>query len=208
LRPSAARPRWEYGTGIALQLGAGQGVWDQIWGSEAPGWYTCTAPMNVQFLGENVVSMLETADAGPPQIDGNMILRFTYGGQITISKLAEAGSDEVIGQIKGALDGLFVADLSAERATYDDDGNIVIPFGTKLHGGPDIKIKVAEKTGVFADIKQVGTWRWYMTGEVTIARNPDLPLQQNIMAGLSDPALLIGADEEYVLTGWYYRTGQ
>ena len=195
----------EYGTGIALQLGPGQGVWDQIWGGEAPTWHTCEAASNVRFLGENVVALLQTADAGPTSVSDDMIVRFTYGGQITITKLAEAGSDEVVGRIVGDMDGLLVADLSAERATFDDDGNIVVVMGTTLHDRPDVEIEVVEQMGVYADIRQAGDWHLYMHAEVTIARDPDMPLQQNIMAGLGNPDLLLGASEELVLTGWYYR---
>ncbi len=202
----AATPFCEYGTGLALKLGAGQAIWDQVWGAAAPSWYKCTMAVNAQFLGENVVGLLETANAGPSAVDGNLIVRFTYGGKITLNKLAAPGSTEVIGRIVGEMEGICIADLNAERATFDKDGNIVIVMGGKtLHNDPDIKITVVEKTGVFAGIKQVGTWRLYMTAKVTIARDPAMALQKNIMAGLGDPKLLISAAEEFVLTGWYYR---
>ena len=202
----APMPFCEYGTGFALTLGAGQAAWDQVWGTAAPSWHTCAVPVNAQFLGENVVGLLETANAGPSAVDENLVVRFTYGGNITLNKLAAADSTEVIGQIIGEMDGICIADLNAERATFDEDGNIVIIMGGKtLHNEPDVKIKVVEATGVFADIKQVGTWRLYMEAKVTIARDPALALQKNIMAGLGDPKLLIGAAEEFVLTGWYYR---
>lgn len=202
----APMPFCEYGTGIALRLGAGQAIWDQAWGTAAPSWYKCAAPMNVPFLGENVVGLLETANAGPSAVDGNLVVRFTYGGRITLNKLAAPGSTEVIGKIVGEMDGICIADLNAERATLDQDGNIVIVMnGPTLSSAPDIKIKVVEATGVFADIKQVGTWRLYMAAKVTIARDPTLALQKNIMMGLSDPKLLIGASEEFALTGWYYH---
>jgi hypothetical protein len=201
-----AMPFCEYGTGLALKLGAGQAIWDQVWGAAVPSWYKCTAAVNAQFLGENVVGLLETANAGPSAVDGNLIVRFTYGGKITLNKLAAPGSTEVIGRIVGEMEGICIADLNAERATFDDKGNIVIVMGGKtLHNEPDIKITVVEKTGVFANLKQVGTWRLYMTAKVTIARDPTLALQKNIMAGLGDPKLLISAVEEFVLTGWYYR---
>jgi hypothetical protein len=67
---------------------------------------------------------------------------------------------------------------------------------------------VTEATGVYADIRQAGEWGWYVNGTMTIARVPDLPLQQNILAALQQPELLLGAEEEFVLTGWYYRTSQ
>jgi hypothetical protein len=202
----APMPFCEYGTGLALKLGAGQAIWDQVWGAAAPSWYKCTAAVNAQFLGENVVGLLETADAGPSAVDGNLIVRFTYGGKITLNKLAAPGSTEVTGRIVGEMEGICIADLNAERATFDEQGNIVIVMGgPTLHNEPDVKIKVIEKTGVFANIKQVGTWRLYMTAKVTIARDPSLDLQKNIMAGLGDPKLLVGAAEEFVLSGWYYR---
>jgi hypothetical protein len=43
---------------------------------------------------------------------------------------------------------------------------------------------------------------------MTIARVPDLPIQQNILAAQQKPELLLGAHEEFVLTGWYYRQSQ
>jgi hypothetical protein len=201
-------PFCEYGTGFALRLGAGQALWDQTWGGGPWTWFKPASATNVKFLGENVVGSYETTSADPSQLDSEKVVRFTYKGKLTISALAGPGSQDVVGQIIGDINGLFVADLNAERATFDEQGNIVITFGAGLHSEPDATITVVEKTGVFADIKQVGTWRWYMKGKVTIARVPDMALQQNIMAGLGKPELLVGADQEFVLTGWYYRIPQ
>ena len=64
---------------------------------------------------------------------------------------------------------------------------------------------MTEATGVYADIQQAGQWAWYVDGTMTVARLPDLPLQDNILAALQNSDLLLGACEEFVLTGWYYQ---
>ena len=73
---------------------------------------------------------------------------------------------------------------------------------------PDALITVTEATGTYADICQAGPWSWGVNGTMTIARLPDTPLQDNILAALQNNDLLLHAEEEFVLTGWYYRTGQ
>lgn len=93
--------------------------------------------------------------------------------------------------------------------TFDAaDGNIVMPFGISVHEAPDALITVTEATGVYADIQAAGQWAWYVNGTVTIARAPDMPLQDNIMGALQYPELILHAEEEFVLTGWYYREAQ
>jgi len=198
----------EYGTGVALQIGAGGALWDQVWSSETWDWYECAASANAQFLGDGVVGQLETTTAGAPQIDANMVLSFDFGGEMTLSAISPSNPDEVIGRIVGDVDGTFVADLNADHATFDDDGNIVVAFGWGTHDDPDAKIMVTEATGIYSDIKQAGLWRWYVNGTLTAARLPDVPLQQNILAGLEDNTLLLGAEEKFVLTGLYYRDSQ
>jgi len=121
----------EYGTGVALQIGAGGALWDQAWGSETWDWYECAAPVNAQFLGDGVIGQLETTTAGAPQIDANMVLSFDFGGQMTLNATSADNPDEIIGQIVGDVEGTFVADLNADHATFDDDGNIVVAFGWK-----------------------------------------------------------------------------
>jgi len=202
----------EYGTGVALQIGAGGALWEQAWNGEARDWYECTVPLNAQFLGDDVVGQLETMTAGAPQIDANMVLSFDFQGQMTLSTITPGSRPGtgmgINGQIIGDVDGTFVADLNASRATFDDEGNIVVAFGWGVHDGPDAKITVSEATGIYADIKQVGLWRWYVNGTLTARRLPDLPLQQNILAALEDDTLILGAEEEFVLTGWYYRESE
>ena len=75
----------EYGTGVALQLGAGGALWDQNWGEEAWNWYECDAAPNVGFLNKNVVGQLGTTTAAPPQIDADWILRFDFGGWFVLT---------------------------------------------------------------------------------------------------------------------------
>lgn len=195
----------EYGTGVALQFGAGGGLWDQTWSGGANDWYPCTAPLNMQFLGEDVVGLLETTTTGAPLVDENLVLSFDFSGQITLTAVSPENPADIISQIVGDVDGTFVADLNADHATLDDDGNIVVAFGWSVHDGPDAKIRVTEATGIYSDIKQVGTWQWYVNGTVKAVRLPDLPLQTNILGCLEDDTLLLGAEEEFVLTGLYYR---
>jgi len=198
----------EYGTGVALQIGAGGALWEQAWSSETWDWYECAIPVNAQFLGDGVVGQLETTTAGAPQIDANMVLSFDFGGQMTLNATSADNPDEIIGKIVGDVEGTFVADLNADHATFDDDGNIVVAFGWNVHNNPDAKITVTEATGIYSDIKQAGLWRWYVNGTLTAVRLPDMPLQQNILAGIEDNTLLLGAEEEFVLTGLYYRSSE
>ncbi len=198
----------EYGTGIALRFGAGGGLWDQDWGGGPWDWHECPAEINAVFLGDNVSGEFETTTAGAPLIDENLVLSFDFGGHITLTKSNETNAEEIEGQILGDVDGTFVADLNAEHATLDADGNIVIAFGTSVHDAPDALISVTEATGVYADIQQAGQWAWYVNGVLAITRLPDLSLQDNIMAALQNNDLILHAEEEFVLTGWYYRDSQ
>jgi len=195
----------EYGTGISLQLGAGGGLWDQTWGEEAWEWYDCDAEPNVGFLNKNVVGLLGTTTAGPPQIDGDWILRFDFGGWFVLT--ANDNPGEIAGQIFGDVEGTFVADINADRAVVDEEaGTITIVFGAELHDDPDALITVTETTGKFKSIHAEGPWEWHVSGTVDIALVEGLPLQMNILAGLGNPDLLLGAEEEIVLSGSYYRS--
>lgn len=198
----------EYGTAVAPQFGAAGGLWEQTWTGGPWPWRECPAAVNARFLGENVSGKLETVTTGAPSIDGDMILRFGFGGTLTLSDYSEATPDQIDGQIKGSVTGTFVADANAVNATFDANGNIVCTFGVAVNDAPDALITVAEATGTYADIHQAGPWGWYVNGKMTIARVPNLPIQQNILAALQKPELLLGAQEEFVLTGWYYRQAQ
>ncbi|MFC1633575.1 hypothetical protein ACFL5Z_01925 [Planctomycetota bacterium] len=197
----------EYGTGVALQLGAGGALWDQTWGEEAWEWYECDATPNVGFLNKNVVGQLGTTTAGPPQIDSDWVLRFDFGGWFVLTANDDNEPDKTTGQIFGDVAGTFVADLNAGRAVVDEEaGTITIAFGADLHDDPDALITVTETTGKFKSIEAVGPWEWYVSGTITIALIEGLPLQTNILAGLGDNTLLLGAEEEIVLSGSYYRS--
>jgi len=198
----------EYGTGTALRFGAGGGLWDQVWSGGPWDWHECPAAVNATFLGENVSGELETTTAGAPMIDENMVLSFDFGGHMSLTKYNETNRSGVDGQILGDVDGTFVADMNAEHATFDAEGNIIMPFGVTLHEAPDALITVTEATGVYADIRAAGQWAWYVNGTVTLARLPDVPLQDNILAALQNSDLILHAEEEFVLTGWYYRDAQ
>jgi len=192
----------EYGTGVALRLGAGGALWSQTWGEDAWGWFECSATPDVGFLNRNSVGILETTTAGPPVIDADLILTFA------LTARQEGGAGHVAGSITGDVTGVFVADINADRAIVDEQaGTITIVFGSSLHDDPDALFTVTETTGKFKSICAVGAWEWYVNGTVTIMRVPELPLQTNILAALlPDSPLLLGAEEEIVLTGSYCRT--
>jgi hypothetical protein len=135
------------------------------------------------------------------------VLRFDFGGWFVLTANDENKPDKVAGQIFGDVAGTFVADLNADRAVVDEEaGTITIAFGADLHDDPDALITVTETTGKFKSIQAVGPWEWYVSGTVTIALIEGLPLQLNILAGLGDNTLLLGAEEEIVLSGSYYRS--
>lgn len=197
----------EYGTGVALQLGAGGALWDQTWGEEPWEWYECDAAPNVGFLNKNVVGQLGTTTAGPPQIDGDWVLRFDFGGWFVLTANDDDEPDKTAGQIFGDVTGTFVADLNAGRAVVDEEaGTITIVFGADLHDDPDALINVTETTGKFKSIQAVGLWKWHVSGTIACARVPDLSVQDNILAALGNEELLLGAEEEIVLSGSYYRS--
>lgn len=197
----------EYGTGVALRLGAGGALWSQTWGEDAWEWFECSATPNVGFLNRNSVGILETTTAGAPVIDADLILRFTFGGTFALTARQEEDSGHVAGSITGDVTGMFVADINADRAIVDEQaGTITIIFGAPLHSDPDALFTVTETTGKFKSICAVGPWEWYVNGTVTIMRVPALPLQVNILAALlPDSPLLLGAEEEIVLAGSYCR---
>jgi len=198
----------EYGTAVASRFDAAGGLWNQSWTGGPWSWHTCPHAVNAKFLGANVSGELETTTTGTPSIDEDMILRLGLGGRITLTDHNDTTPDKIDGRIVGEINGTFVADANAANATFDSSGNIVGAFGVAVHAAPDALITVTETTGVYADIHQAGDWAWYVNGTMTIARVPTLSVQQNILAALQNPDLLIGAQEEFVLTGWYYRASK
>jgi hypothetical protein len=195
----------EYGTGSTTQLGPGGGGWDQQWGLGSVDWLVCTAETNAQFMNENVTGNLTTHVTGEPDISEDMILHIPLAGHMTMTEHAANNPDEVVGQISCDVIALFVADINAQRAVVDEaEGIITIAFGASVEEGPDGLMTVTESTGSFADIKQVSPWEWHVNGTMQIARVPDLPLQQNILAALENDDLLLVAEEEFALTGQYY----
>jgi hypothetical protein len=195
----------EYGTGVAVRFGAAGGLWNQTWTDDPWPWHECPTTVNAKFLGQDVSGELETTTSGTPSMDDDLILRLGLNGRITLTDHNETIPANIDGQIKGDIAGTFVVDANAAQATFDANGNIVCPFGVAVHNAPDAFIIVTEATGAYADIHQAGEWAWYVNGTMTIARLVDLPVQQNILAALQKPELLLGAREEFVLTGWYYR---
>ena len=195
----------EYGTGVTTRFGAAGGLWAQTWTGDPWAWHKCSASVNATFLGPNVTGELETITTGTPTVDEDMILRAGLGGRLTLTAHNAATPANIDGQIIGDLKGTFVADANAAHATFDAQGNIVCAFGVAVHNAPDALVTVTKATGTYADIHAAGDWAWYVNGTMTIAKVPTLALQQNILAALQKPELLLGAREEFVLTGWYYR---
>lgn len=198
----------EYGKGVSLRLGAGGAIWSQTWGEQAWEWFECDAMPNAGILNGNSVGMLETTTAGAPAIDADLILRFSFGGKLILTSREENNPGKVAGSITGDVAGTFVADLNAARAVVDEEaGTITIVFGTRLHDDADALITVAETTGKYRSICPVGPWEWYVNGTIVIRRVPSLALQVNILAALlPNSPLLLGAEEEIVLAGSYYRS--
>jgi len=194
----------ESGSATALQLGAAGAVWIQQWGLPAVDWYDCSAEPNIPLLNENVVGRQETRTSGAPAIDANLVLRLPFQGTITLTAYEDDNPAEVAGQIEGAMRGTFVADLNAAHAVVTDT-TITIAFGQSLHSDPDALITVTSATGKFQSLRAVGSWQWHVLGTVTIARVPALPPQTNIFAALQNSALILGAEEETVLSGDYSR---
>jgi hypothetical protein len=195
----------EYGTGVTTRFGATGGLWSQTWTGGPWPWHKCPATVNVKFLGQNVTGGLETITTGTPTVDEDMILRAGLGGRLTLTANNAATPTQIDGQIVGDMKGTFVADANAAHATFDAQGNILCAFGVAVHNAPDAFVTVTEATGAYADIHAAGDWAWYVNGTMTIAKVPTMSLQQNILAALQRPELLLGAQEEFVLTGWYYR---
>jgi hypothetical protein len=194
----------ESGFATALQLGAGGAVWTQQWGLPPVDWYDCPACPNIRFLTENVVGRQETVTTGAPVIDANLILRLPFQGTITLTAHDRKRTERVSGQIIGAMNGTFVADLNAAHAVVTDT-TITIAFGQSIHSDPDALITVTETTGKFKSIHAVGDWQWRVRGTITIARVLSLTPQNNIFAALQNSALILDAEEETLLSGEYSR---
>jgi len=198
----------EYGKGVSSQLAATGGLWRQTWGEKAWDWFDCDAAPNVGFLGDNVVGLLQTSAAGPAVIDWTQfVVRLPLTGQLTLTALGDSRSQDGAGQILGDFTGTFVVDgLAAHAVVNEEAGTIRIAFGAAVEEGPDGLIEVTKTTGKFQSIRPVGSWEWHVNGTLTLARIPGLDLQLNILAALTNPLLILGAEEEIVLAGSYSRT--
>lgn len=196
----------EYGTGSTAKLAPDGGGWDQQWGLGPWDWFTSTTETNAQFLNENVIGKLTTQVTGQGTISDDMILHIPLAGQMIMTEHDVDNPEELIGQITCDVMAIFVADMNAERAVVNDsEGTITIAFGTSVEEGPDGLMTLTEATGTLADIKQVCPWKWYVNGTMKVARVPELSVQNNLLAALQQAELLLGAQEEFVLSGLYYR---
>ncbi len=197
----------QYGTGSTEKLAPDGGGWNQQWGLGPWDWLTCTAETNAQFLNENVTGNLTTQVTGLPNISEDLILHIPLAGQQIMTEHAAGNPDEVIGQITCDVIAMFVADMNAQRATINEaEGTITVAFGASVEEGPDGLITVTEATGSLADIRQVSPWEWHVNGTMQVARVPELSVQDNLLAALQQAELLLGAEEEFALSGSYYRS--
>jgi hypothetical protein len=195
----------ESGSAVSSQFGALGAVWSQMWGEAPWPWFDCDASPNVGFLDENVVGQQTTKTTGPADIDANLVLHLPFKGTITLTAWDDENPLQVAGKIAGTMTGSFVADLNAAHAVTNEL-TITIKFGQSVHSAPDALIQVTETSGKFQSIDAVGNWQWHVSGTITIARVPSLPPQLNIFAALSNSALLLGAEEDVVLSGSYVRS--
>lgn len=196
----------EYGKGVSSQLGAAGAVWDQTWGYGPYDWYNCDADPNGGILGNDVVGLLKTITTDAPKIDEDLILRFDFGGNFALTDYTDTNHEVIAGQILGDAKGTFVADINAANAVVDEAaGTITIRFGAPVEGDPDALITITETTGTFKSVHPVGVWEWRVSGTMACARVPTLSVQDNILAALGNSDLLLGAEEEIVLSGSYYH---
>jgi hypothetical protein len=193
----------ESGFAIAQQFGAAGAIWTQQWGLAPASFFPCTAEPSVGFLNEEVTGRQVTQTTGAPVIDANLLLSQPFAGNITLTARDE--NNEISGEISGAMQGAFVADLNAAHAVATDT-TITIRFGSPLHAGPDALIDVTGATGKFQSIQAAGSWQWNVSGSIVIARVPALSLQVNIFAALQNSALILHAEEDVVLSGSYERS--
>lgn len=199
----------EYGTGSTTQLAPSGGGWDQQWGLGPWDWFTCTAETNAQFLNKNVKGKLTTQVTAAGTVSEDLIVHVPLAGQMVLTEHAANNLEEVVGQITCDVKATFVVDINAARAVVNDaEGTITVAFGTSVEEGPDGLMTVTEVTGTFADIKQVSPWKWYVNGTMQCVRVPELSVQDNLLAALQQAELLLGAQEEFVLAGLYYRTSK
>ncbi len=195
----------EYGTGRTAKLAPEGGGWDQQWGLGPWDWFTSTGETNAQFLNKNVTGKLTTQVTGAGTISEDLILHIPLAGQMIMTERNTGRSQDVIGQITCDVTATFVADMNAQRAVVNDaDGTITIAFGTSVEDAPDGLMTVTEATGTLADIRQVCPWKWYVNGTMQCVRVPELSVQDNLLAALQQAELLLGAQEEFVLSGLYY----
>jgi hypothetical protein len=196
----------EYGYATATvvndpQLGT---IWEQVWGQQEWGWQDCSAEPNVGFLNSAVTGVLQTRTSGNPVWKG-LVVSLPFAGALTLTA-NENEHGQSAGTIAGTAKGNFVADLNAANAVVTDS-TIAIAFGSTLlgDGTPDALIQDIQTSGKFKSIKAQGAWEWRVSGTIGILRVPGLSTQTNIFAALVNSALIIGAEEEIVLSGAYHR---
>ncbi len=211
----------EYGFAESVELGAGQGLWDQYWGFEPWDWYDCGDSPNVSFLKGNVKGVFETVKAGTAAVSPDLVLSLPFGGFLDVIAYDRRNPNKVVGRINGDIDydsgedeydGVLAVDINPTRAVVDPvAGTIEIKLGAAIETDaefPPSLVTVVETTGTFKGIEAAGKWEFHVAGTLLIEYDPvTYPvLFDNIFAGLGNPGLLRGATEEIVLAGSYYRS--
>lgn len=202
---SAIKSFCEYGSAQSVQLGSGGGLWTQQWGQHPVKWFQCETSPNNGLLNKNVVGTLQSQTVGAPYISPSLMVTLPLAGTLTLTAYEDDAHTEVSGEIVASFQGDFLLDGFAGHAT-ETSGKILIPFGRAASSdATPMYMEVVSATGKFKNVNQVDLWEFYVSGQITLARVPTLPLQVNILAALQNSALILGAEEETVLTGSYYR---
>lgn len=193
-----------FGKAYATSASSEAGAWVQTWDGVSHDWFTCQIPDGGKLLADDVVGSLETQATAPPMLDEDFILSLPLVGTLTLTDYNDIDPNQIDGQIVADLETVFIADLNAERATIDADGNVVTTFGETIkEKAKPAKVTLRETTGIYADIQQIGRWNFFVNGSFTAMVLPDMPLQQSILAALQNSDLILKAEEDVVLTGWY-----
>jgi len=209
----------EYGYAEALgELGANGGEWVQTWGEQPVNWFMCEADPSNGLLNASVTGQLETErdwsslDFSVDETTGRVVLPLV--GELTLS--CEAG-EMLLG-----LKGNFL--IHGGQAFVEDPADTVfyVPFGFAVQDDTPtpMSLTLESATGKYKNVEAAGDWEMRVAGYVEVLRLyvevPDgnggtvtvpMPLLQNALMALYFPALdlVVGAEEEIVLTGEYYR---
>ena len=193
----------EYGHAVAVELTSQGGLWAQDWGLAPVEWFECDADPNNGLLNSNVRGTLVSWATDYPEVDyTTLCVRMPLAGNLTLTSNG--------GEIGTSFAGDFLIDGGAplSNASLVDEvaGTIQVPFGRATFGDASpMVVTVTSTTGKYKTVQQVEPWSFYVAGYITLARVPSLDLYWNILAALQNSDLILGAQEQIVLTGSYVR---